>query len=78
MTLIRVKEHTRGVPDPFASIIEAKKARLAAKWHVELVGTDDERLHQPIPAPAHGPGRRPLIEIAGQLLALAKSIRRAS
>jgi hypothetical protein len=76
MTLIKVKAHTRGVEDPFASIIEAKKPRFAAKWGVELVDTEDERLRQPIPAPAHGPGRRPLIEIAGQLLALAKSIRR--
>ncbi len=76
MTLVKVKAHTRGIEDPFASIIEAKKPRFAAKWGVELVGTDDERLRQPIPDPIHGPGRRPLIEIAGQLLALAKSIGR--
>lgn len=75
MTLVKVKAHTRGVEDPFASIIEAKKPRFAAKWGVELVGTDDERLRQPIPAPIHGPGRV-VLDIAAQLLALAKSIRR--
>lgn len=77
MTIVKVKEHTRGVEDPFASIIEAKKPRFAAKWGVELVGTDDPRLKQPIPAPAHGPGRA-VLDIAGQLLALAKSIGRTS
>jgi hypothetical protein len=76
MTLVKVKEHTRGKPDPFASIIEAKKPRFAVKWHVELVTTDDPRLKAPIPEPAHAPGRKPLLEIAGQLMALAKSIGR--
>jgi len=76
MTIVRVREHTRGKPDPFATLIEARRRSLAAKYGIELVETDDPRLKAPIPAPVHGPGRRPLIEIAGQLLALAKTAAR--
>lgn len=76
---ISVSGYTRRLPekapDPFATLIEAKKPRFAAKWGVELVGTDDERLRQPIPAPAHGPGRV-VLDIAAQLLALAKTASR--
>ena len=77
---ISVSSHTRRLPEkapaPFATLIEARRRSLAAKYGIELVETDDPRLKAPIPAPVHGPGRRPLIEIAAQLLALAKSIGR--
>ncbi len=76
MTLVKVKAHTRGVEDPFASIIEAKKPRFAAKWGVELVGTDDERLRQPIAPPLLDGRQMTMSEITRQLKALARFAKR--
>ena len=76
---ISVSSHTRRLPekapDPFATLIEARRRSLAAKYGIELVETDDERLKAPMPAPVHGPGRV-VLDIAGQLLALAKTAAR--
>lgn len=75
-----VKAHERKSPAKSAEYISTHMALMtrteqriafARRHGVELVGTDDS-----IPAPTHG--RAPLVEIAGQLLALAKSIRRVS
>jgi hypothetical protein len=71
-----VSSHTRRLPekapDPFAPVIEAKRATFARKWGVELIGANDDRLAKPIADPVPGPGRMSLAEIAAQLRTLAK------
>lgn len=74
MTLTNVKAHTRGKPDPLAPIIEARRPLYLAKWGIEVVGHDDNRLSVPVAEPVTGPGRVSLSEIAAQLMALAKSV----
>lgn len=68
----KVKAHTRGAPDPFAPVMEAKRKRFASKWGVELVSANDDRLAAPIPDPAPGPAHLSLAEIAEQLAELSK------
>lgn len=72
MTITHVKAHTRGKPDPFATIIEARRRSLAARYGIELVGTDDQRLIQAIPAPSHGPKSRSEGAIRTMLRGIAK------
>jgi len=71
-----VSSHTRRLPekapDPFAPVIEAKRARFCRKWGLEIVSDNDDRLAKPIADPVPGPGRMSLAEIAAQLMALAK------
>lgn len=59
--------------NPFASVLDAKRKRFAQKWGVELVGSNDTRLSQPIPGPVVGgeSGGKSLEEIADGLRALA-------
>lgn len=80
-----VKAHERKPPAKSAEYISTHMALMtrteqriafARRHGIELVSTDDPRLKAPIPAPAHGPGRMPLVEIVDQLLDLAKSIKR--
>ncbi|QIG67288.1 hypothetical protein EVB37_052 [Rhizobium phage RHph_TM3_3_3] len=82
-----VKAHERRAPAKSAEYIATHMALMtrteqriafARRHGVELVDTDDPRLSAQPPEPAHSSGRKPLVEIAGQLLALAKSIGRAS
>jgi hypothetical protein len=82
-----VRQHERKPPSKPPEYINTHMALMtrteqriafARRHGIELVDTDDHRLRQPIPAPVHGPGRKPLIEIAGQILALAKSIGRTN
>lgn len=67
-----VKAHTRGAPDPFAPVMEAKRKRFASKWGVELVSANDDRLAAPIPHPVPGPAPLSLAEIAKRLEELSK------
>lgn len=69
---IKVKAHTRGAPDPFAPVIDAKRKRFASKWGVEIVSANDDRLAAPIPDPVPGPAPMILAEIAEQLAELSK------
>lgn len=59
-----VSSHTRRLPekapDPFASVIDAKRARFATKWGVELVGSNDSRLSVPVADPVPGPANMPI------------------
>jgi hypothetical protein len=71
MTVTPVKAHTRGKPDPFAPVLEAKRPHFASKWGVEMVSANDERLAAPIADPVPGPGRQSRAEISAQLEALA-------
>lgn len=72
MTKTQVKAHTRGKDDPFAPVIEAKRARFCRKWGLEIVSANDDRLAKPIADPVPGSGRSTLSEIADQLMALAR------
>jgi len=74
MTITNVKAHTRGKEDPFKPVMEARKAYYARKHGVELVGTDDARLAQPVADPA--PGGPSLASIAAKLADLAKAWKR--
>ena len=71
--MITVREHTRRSPDtkpdPFATVMEARRRRFAAKWNIPLVGTDDPRLAAPVAEPAQG--GRTLADITDGLRALA-------
>lgn len=73
-----VSSHTRRLPekapDPFASVIEAKRKDYARWWGVELIGANDDRLAKPIADPVLGPGRfnledhHPLLRALGKLV----------
>lgn len=56
--MITVREHTRRSPDPkpdpFATVMEARRRRFAAKWNIPLVESDDPRLAAPVAEPAQG------------------------
>jgi hypothetical protein len=73
---IPVSAHTRRqpekAPDPFAPVLEAKRATFCRKWNVELIGANDDRLAAPVADPVPGPGRLTLAQIAAELAALAK------
>lgn len=73
-----VSSHTRRLPekapDPFAPVIEAKRARFCRKWGVELIGANDDRLAKPIADPVPGPGRFNLESMKAQLRDIAKMI----
>ena len=82
-----VKAHERRAPAKSAEYIATHMALMtraeqriafARRHGVELAGTEDPRPKADNTEPANGPGRKPLVEIAEQLLALAKSIGRAS
>lgn len=57
------------------SLMASPQARAAfiAKHGVELVGSDDPRLSQPVQPPANGSAKISLREITNQLMALARS-----
>ena len=74
MTITNVKAHTRGKEDPLKPAMEARKAYYARKHGVELVGTDDARLAQPVADPATGGPS--LASIAAKLADLAKAWKR--
>jgi hypothetical protein len=74
MTITKVKAHTRGVPDPFAPVLEAKRASYARKWGVELVGANDDRLAAPVGDPVPGPALVSLESLKQQLKDIAKMI----
>lgn len=59
--------------DPFSPVIEAKRKAFMRKWGIELVGSDDPRLSQPVQPPANGSAKMSLREITNQLMALARS-----
>lgn len=72
MTKTNVKAHTRGKDDPFAPVIEAKRARFCRKWGVELISANDDRLAKPIADPVPGPGRFSLFEHNWLIRSLAR------
>lgn len=74
MTITHVKAHTRGKEDPLKPVMDAHKAYYARKHGVELVGTDDARLAQPVADPAIGGPS--LASIAAKLADLAKAWKR--
>ena len=74
MTVTHVKAHTRGKEDPLKPVMEARRRAYAKRWGVELVGTDDARLAQPVADPA--PGGPSLASIAAKLAELAKAWKR--
>lgn len=71
-----VSSHTRRLPekapDPFASVMEAKRKDYARWWGVELIGANDDRLAKPIADPVPGPGRFSLFEHKWLIRSLAK------
>ncbi|TCV66329.1 hypothetical protein [Neorhizobium sp. S3-V5DH] len=73
-----VSSHTRRLPekapDPFAPVLEAKRAAYARKWGVELIGANDDRLAAPVADPVTGPGRVSLESLKQQLKDIAKMI----
>lgn len=75
MTIIHVKAHTKGVPDPLTPVIETRRQKFARKWGVELVTVDDPRLSVPVADPVPGPGRVSIESIRRQAAALAKMVR---
>lgn len=74
MTIVKVKAHDRGKPDPFAPVLEARRKDFAHKWHVDLIGANDDRLAAPIADPAPGPGRVSVESLKQQLKDIAKMI----
>lgn len=75
MTIVNVKAHTRGVADPFAPVIDAKRATFCRKWNVDLVGANDSRLMAPIADPVPGPAPMPIEKHKSLLKALAELVR---
>lgn len=73
-----VSSHQRRLPekapDPFAPVIEAKRARFCRKWGVELISANDDRLAKPIADPVPGPGRVTIESMKAQLRDIAKMI----
>ncbi|MEQ1407729.1 hypothetical protein ABK249_22675 [Neorhizobium sp. Rsf11] len=74
MTVTKVKAHTRGVPDPFTPVFEARRKDFALKWGVELLGANDDRLAAPVADPVAGPGRVTVESIKRQLKDIARMI----
>jgi hypothetical protein len=72
---IKVKAHSRGAPDPFAPVMEAKRREWCRKWNVELIGANDDRLAAPIPDPVPGPAPMPIEEHKSLLRTLAELVR---
>lgn len=70
----KVKAHTRGAPDPFAPVMEAKRKRFASKWGVEIVSANDDRLAAPIPDPVPGPAPMPIEQHKSLLKTLAAMV----
>lgn len=75
MTTITVRSHERAKPakkpDPFAEVMNAKRAIFARRYGIELVDHTDERLNRPAEY-VPGPGRMTLQQIAEQLKGLAR------
>jgi hypothetical protein len=46
MTITPVKAHSRGKPDPFAPVIEAKRHRFRSKWGLEITTANDDKPKQ--------------------------------
>ncbi len=80
MKTVPVSAHTRRppekAPDPFAPVMAARRRAFAAKWGVELVGSDDPRLAAPVPAPTKAASAMSLDEISEQLHGLADQMSR--
>ena len=74
MTIVKVKAHERGVADPFAPAIDARRKDFARKWHVELIGANDDRLAAPVADRVPGPGRVSVESLKQQLKDIAKMI----
>lgn len=76
--MITVREHQRREPqkpeDPFANLMQSRRARFAAKWRLQLTDTSDTRLSQPVPAPTHG--GRTMAAIVDGLHRLAEVMKR--
>lgn len=75
---IPVSSHTRRLPekapDPFAPVIEAKRARFCRKWGLKIVSANDSRLAKPIADPVPGPVRFNLESHSSLMRALGKLV----